>query len=192
MDLHLHSHIRLHGVKYRSTLNFASTHSRACCYGNVAPERHAVRCVVPSTQHGASRYYSIKLRHFGSHGRSDQTLQLNEIMKKTYDFIIYAMWPRHSSGFPPQNPRFDVRSGHVGFVVDKATLECVFSEYFGFPCQFSFHQMLQTHLSSGAGTTGQLVTGIPNGLSHPAPRKNNMRCRVDGLLTSDLLLSSAY
>jgi hypothetical protein len=33
----------------------------------------------------------------------------------------------------------------------------VFSEYFGFPCQFSFHQLLHNHphLSSGAGTIGQ-------------------------------------
>jgi hypothetical protein len=28
-------------------------------------------------------------------------------------------------------------SGHVGFVVDKVALGQVFSEYFGFPCQFS-------------------------------------------------------
>jgi hypothetical protein len=33
----------------------------------------------------------------------------------------------------------------------------VFSEYFGFPCQSSFHQLLHSHrdLSSGAGTIGQ-------------------------------------
>jgi hypothetical protein len=28
----------------------------------------------------------------------------------------------------------------VGFVVDKVTLGQIFSEYFGFPCQSSFHQ----------------------------------------------------
>jgi hypothetical protein len=28
---------------------------------------------------------------------------------------------------------------HVGFVVDKVGLGQVFSEYFGFPCQSSFH-----------------------------------------------------
>jgi hypothetical protein len=33
--------------------------------------------------------------------------------------------------------------GHVGFVVDKVALGQVFSEYFGFPCQSSFHQLLQ-------------------------------------------------
>jgi hypothetical protein len=30
----------------------------------------------------------------------------------------------------------------VGFVVDKAALGQVFSEYFGFPCQSSFHQFI--------------------------------------------------
>jgi hypothetical protein len=37
---------------------------------------------------------------------------------------------------------------HVGFVVDKAALEQVFSEYFGFPCQ-SFHQILHYHNHPG-------------------------------------------
>jgi hypothetical protein len=38
-----------------------------------------------------------------------------------------------------RRPGFDPRSGRVGFVVDKVALGKVFSEYFGFPCQFSFH-----------------------------------------------------
>jgi hypothetical protein len=47
----------------------------------------------------------------------------------------------------------------VGFVVENVALEEVFSEYFGLPCQFSFHLLLHTrHLSSGAGTIGQLVS----------------------------------
>jgi hypothetical protein len=37
---------------------------------------------------------------------------------------------------------------HVGFVVDKAALGQVFSEYFGFPCQ-SFHQFLHHHNHPG-------------------------------------------
>jgi hypothetical protein len=50
-------------------------------------------------------------------------------------------------------PTAAARSGHVGFVVDKVALWQVFSDYFGFPCQFSFHRLLHTHrLSSGAGT----------------------------------------
>jgi hypothetical protein len=42
-------------------------------------------------------------------------------------------------------------------VVHKVGMGQVFSEYFGFPCQSSFHQFLHnhTHLSSGDGTIGQ-------------------------------------
>jgi hypothetical protein len=36
-------------------------------------------------------------------------------------------------------------SGQEGFVVDKMALEQVFSEYFGFPCHSSFHQLLHNH-----------------------------------------------
>jgi hypothetical protein len=43
------------------------------------------------------------------------------------------------------------------FVVDKVALGQVFSEYFDFPCQSSFHQFIHNHhhLSSEAGTIGQ-------------------------------------
>jgi hypothetical protein len=37
------------------------------------------------------------------------------------------------------------RSGHVEFVVDEVALGQVFSEYFGFPCQFAFHRLLHNH-----------------------------------------------
>jgi hypothetical protein len=52
-------------------------------------------------------------------------------------------------------------------VVDKVALGQVFSEYFGFLCQFSFHRLLHIHhhLSSGAGTIGQFVADVPIGLS---------------------------
>jgi hypothetical protein len=45
----------------------------------------------------------------------------------------------------------------VGFVVDKVALGQVFSEYFGFPSQSSFHQFLPNTITYhlGAGTTGQ-------------------------------------
>jgi hypothetical protein len=60
----------------------------------------------------------------------------------------------------------------VGFVVDKVELGQVFSEYFGFPCQFSFHRLLHTHhLSSGDGTIGQLVADVPSGLSLTPPKE---------------------
>jgi hypothetical protein len=73
-------------------------------------------------------------------------------------------WACHRSG--PGS-----RSGHVGFVVDKVALGQVFSEYFGFTCQFSFHRPLHTHrLSSGAGTIDQLVADVPSGLSLTPPQ----------------------
>jgi hypothetical protein len=61
------------------------------------------------------------------------------------------------AGFPLRRPGFKPGSSHVGFVVDKVALGQVFSEYFGFHCQSTFHQFLHnhSHLSSGAGTIGQ-------------------------------------
>jgi hypothetical protein len=59
----------------------------------------------------------------------------------------------------------------VRFVVDNVALGQVFSEYFGFPCPFSFHRLLHTHhLSSVAGTIGQLVADVPSGLSLTPPQ----------------------
>jgi hypothetical protein len=34
---------------------------------------------------------------------------------------------------------------HMRFVVDKVALGQIFSEYFGFPCQSSFHQFIHNH-----------------------------------------------
>jgi hypothetical protein len=49
----------------------------------------------------------------------------------------------------------------------------VFSEHFGFPCQFIFHRLLHIHhhLSSGAGTIGQTVADVPSGLSLTLPQE---------------------
>jgi hypothetical protein len=55
----------------------------------------------------------------------------------------------------------------MGFVEVKVALGQVFSDYFGFSCQFSFYGLLHNHhhLSSGAGTKVQRVAAVPNGLS---------------------------
>jgi hypothetical protein len=45
--------------------------------------------------------------------------------------------------------RVRARSGHVGFVVDKVALGQVFSEYFGFFYQSSFHEILHPHTHPG-------------------------------------------
>jgi hypothetical protein len=41
------------------------------------------------------------------------------------------------------------RLWQVGLVVDKVALGQVFSEYFGFPCQSSFHQIVHHHNHPG-------------------------------------------
>jgi hypothetical protein len=55
----------------------------------------------------------------------------------------------------------------VGFVVDKVALGQVFSEYFGFPCQSSFHQF--HHKSPSSIIWGwynrPVVAAVPRGLS---------------------------
>jgi hypothetical protein len=96
----------------------------------------------------------------------------------------YGELRRLVAGFPPRRPGFEPRSGLVGLVVDKVALVQVFSDCFGFPCQFSFHQMLHNHphLSSWAGITGQLMADVPSGLSLPPltetkKQKKNYACR---------------
>jgi hypothetical protein len=49
----------------------------------------------------------------------------------------------------------------VGFVVDKVALGQVFFEYFGFPCQSSFHQFLHHHNYPGLA--------LPNGPNWTPP-----------------------
>jgi hypothetical protein len=52
-------------------------------------------------------------------------------------------------------------------------LRQVFSEYFGFPCQFSFHRLPHTNsqLSARAGTIDQIVTEAPNGINLTPPQE---------------------
>jgi hypothetical protein len=75
-------------------------------------------------------------------------------------------------GFSRRRPGFEPRSGYVGFVVDKVALGKVFSEYFGFPCQFSFHWLLHTHHHPpfGTGTIVQIVLDVPNWFSFTPPQ----------------------
>jgi hypothetical protein len=76
--------------------------------------------------------------------------------------------------FPQRWLGFEPRSSLVGFVVDKVALGQVFSEYFDFPYQFSFHRLLHIHhLLSGAGTVDQLVADVPSGLTLTPPQETN-------------------
>jgi hypothetical protein len=79
-----------------------------------------------------------------------------QVIGRKYNSKVRAL-KRLVAGYPPRRPWFKPGSSHLGFIVDKVALGQVFSEYFGFPCQFSFHQFLHihSHISSGTGTIGQ-------------------------------------
>jgi hypothetical protein len=90
--------------------------------------------------------------------------------------IVYKAVPklrRLVAGFPPRRRGFKPRSFNVEFVVDKVALRQVFSEYFDLSYQFSFHRLfhIHHHLSSGAGTIGQVAADIISGLSLTSPQK---------------------
>jgi hypothetical protein len=51
----------------------------------------------------------------------------------------------HGAGFPQRRQGIRSQVRFAWFLVDKVVLGHVFSEYFGFPCQFSFHILLHTH-----------------------------------------------
>jgi hypothetical protein len=73
----------------------------------------------------------------------------------------------------------------MGFVVDKVALGQVFSEYFGFPCQSSFHQLLHNHRrSSGAGTIGQQwpTYQVDLGSHHPEKLKKQNQKKISYVL----------
>jgi hypothetical protein len=76
---------------------------------------------------------------------------------------------RLDPGFLPRRPRIKPRSGHVGFMVNKAALVQVSSEYFG-PFLPSFHQLFHTHYhpSFGTGRIGRRVKR-----THPPQERNN-------------------
>jgi hypothetical protein len=111
---------------------------------------------------------------------------LNDVSDTTYWPYIWLEGPRKptlklSQSLTPsravpqlrrRRPGFDPRSGHMGFVVDEVALGQVFSEYFGFPCQFSFHRLLHTHhLSSGAGTIRQILANVASRLNLTPPQE---------------------
>jgi hypothetical protein len=54
-----------------------------------------------------------------------------------------------SRWLPTATARLRARSAHAQFVVDKVGLKQIFSKYFRFPCQSSFHQVLYPHNQPG-------------------------------------------
>jgi hypothetical protein len=59
--------------------------------------------------------------------------------------LCFTLGPCHNSDggrLPTAKTRFELRSGHVGFLVDKVALRQVFYKYLGLHCQFLFHRLL--------------------------------------------------
>jgi hypothetical protein len=100
-------------------------------------------------------------------------VEINDSAIIKCNYRVALQLRRLIAGFPPWQPGFDPRSGYVGFMVDKVALGQVLFEYFGFPCRFLFRRLLHTHhhLSSGAGTIGQIVADVPSGLSPTPPQE---------------------
>jgi hypothetical protein len=55
-----------------------------------------------------------------------------------------------------------------------------FLRLLSFPCHFSFHWMLRTHLPSGAGKIGSLLTGVPSGLGVTSPHELKKKIHFKG------------
>jgi hypothetical protein len=107
----------------------------------------------------------------------NDAFNLTKLAIRRYYTQAVPQLSRLVADFPPHRSGFEPRSGHVGFVVGKVAREHVFCEYFGLPCQFSFHRMLHIHhhLSSGADTIGQKVTDVPSGLSLAPPQETKKK-----------------
>jgi hypothetical protein len=64
----------------------------------------------------------------------------------------------------------------VAFVVDKVALGQVFSEYFSFPCQSSFHQFLPTITITYHPGLAQLASSGRSAQSPIAQIKKKIKC----------------
>jgi hypothetical protein len=74
--------------------------------------------------------------------------------------------------FPTTAARIRSQVGLCGICLGQCgTVTCI-SECFSFPCQFSFHRLLHTHhLSTGAGTVGQMGPTCQVGSVSPPPQE---------------------
>jgi hypothetical protein len=83
-------------------------------------------------------------------------------MRQLYCLLGHAVAQAVSHWLSTAAARVRPRSGHVGFVVDKLALGQVFSLYFFFLHQSSFHQIVHPH--------NHLVADMPSGPSWtPSP-----------------------
>jgi hypothetical protein len=92
--------------------------------------------------------------------------------QKTTLFIVTA----YSRWLPTAVARVRAQVRSCGVCGGQSGTWACFLEYFGFPCQLLFHRLLHIHhLSSGAGTIGQLVADVPSGLSPTPPQETKKK-----------------
>jgi hypothetical protein len=71
----------------------------------------------------------------------------------------------------------------------------IFSEFFGFSCQFALHRFLHSHhhLSSGPGTIGQRVAAVPSGLRFtPWVGRGKRDCLIEICTDAGLAFDSCF
>jgi hypothetical protein len=87
-----------------------------------------------------------------------------------------------SRRLPTATAQVRARVRSCGICGGQMELGQVFSEYYGFPCQFSFHRLLYIHhhLSSAAGTIGRLVAAKLSGLSLTPPQETKKKRKLHG------------
>jgi hypothetical protein len=87
-----------------------------------------------------------------------------------YLYEVHTIAQAVSRWLPTTVAQVQARVWQVGFVVDNAALGQVFSEYFSFPCQSSFHQILHHHNHLGQvqyASTGRRDEWTQYGLHPP-------------------------
>jgi hypothetical protein len=91
---------------------------------------------------------------------------------KLYTEVSRAIAQVVSRRLPTATARVRAQVRSCGICGKQSGIGAVFSKYFCSHCIYSFHRLLHTHhLSSGAGTIGQLVADIPSGLSLTPPQE---------------------
>jgi hypothetical protein len=88
----------------------------------------------------------------------------------TYLIRAPAIAQAVSSRLPTAESRVRAKVRSCGICGGQSGTGVGLSEYFDFPCQFSFHRLLHTHhLSTEAGTIEQIMADVPSGLSLTPP-----------------------
>jgi hypothetical protein len=87
-------------------------------------------------------------------------------------------------------PVFESRARYVGFAVDEVALWKISSEYFGFPCQILFHQMLHIYLSCRASTSTNVQSGLS--LTQPCSWEVDSRSSSENMSIAPPLYNTAF